>query len=246
MGILVIGAWLGLLVLTMLPGKSDPRRVGMWFMLALPLLFLGHWFAARLTIPLLVWLFILGDRNHWFWDRGEPIVTGCFAAIMTSIVAARVMFRQAGARYAAVNCLGASALLLLMLTWQVVRFIDQIEGWTAESAAQAVISESYLSGTTIQLVREPTEESYPTDRCITYRGEDASGPRCRVTVCRHGMWWWKRVAWHGFPHRQQEMARAKKWLAERQPHTHLILEEIVKNYPGTEEAKEAKQLLGRE
>ena len=89
MFLLILAAWCLLLALSLITPRSDvaARRVGMWFALGLPVIFLGHWFTANLVIPLLVWLFWLGDQNHWFWDT-STYLTAAFAGVMTAFVAA--------------------------------------------------------------------------------------------------------------------------------------------------------------
>jgi len=179
--------WLALLSLsvTYWTREEPRRRVGMWFLFGLPVIFLAHWYAARIVIPLFVWAFILGDNGGWFFDA-STYLTLIPAAVMTFFIAARVMLCGAAREYATWNCVGSAVVLLVIGSFHAHHFLSQIQGSTPEAAARSIAARSGLNSHELQLVPVKTEMHFPSGKCLTYRGIDGSGPRCRITVCRHG------------------------------------------------------------
>jgi hypothetical protein len=247
MFILFSAAWFSLLVLSLTHwrGAGGSRRVGLLFLLGLPIIFLAHWYMARIVVPLFVWLFVLGDNGGGFFDASTYLMVIPAAAI-TAFIAARVMFWRASPQYAVLNCAGSVAILLLVGGFHAYHFLSQIQGSTREAAARSIASRNpALNVEELRLVQVQTETHFHSDKCITYRGIDESGPRCHITVCRHG-WWRKMGAYIGFSPRDHELARAKEWLLTNHRDARLILEEIVENYFDTPEGIEAKRLLQKE
>lgn len=244
----LLAAFVGWCVLLVVPflwlrSKDKSGRVGLWFLFGLPVVFLGHWMLGGTILPLLLWLFWIGDNDHWFWHTGHYWIAA-LAGFFTSVVAARVLLWRAGWRYAAVNCLAAVMGLLLLGWFYGARFARDIDGWSPEAARkQAVARHPNVSRIPLTWSRVKTEFNLPPEQCVTFLGGDHEGPYCRVTVCRHGLLWWKQRTLLVLPPRKRALAQLKEFVLTNPNDAPLLLQQFVNDYPGTSEAEEARQLL---
>ncbi len=245
-GCIPVLAWVAMLgmSLTFFVQGNESHRVGMWFVLALPVIFLGHWHAAGLMIPLLAWSFWLGDNESWLWNVVAALVC-VVAGGVTILITARVIVWRAGTRYAWLNTIGTALWLVSFFTYEYLRRVD---GLAAESAARHIAErrifrpEDASFEETLILKREVADFVRQDNSCRTFLVSDADGPRCRVTICRHGPFWKEKLV-DVFPARQWAFYQAKESLELYPERAPGMLDRIVKNYPGTPEADAARQIL---
>jgi hypothetical protein len=79
-------------------------------------------------------------------------------------------------------------LLLVFGATQLYEFVEPIRGSTPESAARRALEESYPS---VANDRPTLVEQGRTGDSVVYVATGESGSMARITVYRHGRWWWR-------------------------------------------------------
>ena len=136
---LFCAAWIVYLLVAPPPAVEERARVAISrvFFLA-TLAFAAIWFWMGVALPLTAWMFFLGDNSHWFYDYSAHIAAAI--ALLASLVAfVRTTCGTVSRRY--VRFLAWSPPLLLLAAAAVVLedYLSQVEGLTAESAAQHLL-----------------------------------------------------------------------------------------------------------
>jgi len=228
--------------------SRTPQAKGSWqaALLRAGVEIVALWFWLSIALGLLAWGLWIGDNDHWFyhyaWLIGAVIATGIGA-----LSAWRYRRGAASQTYRAVHLWIPIGLIAAIVGVHFYEFAHRIEGRTADTAAQNVLSRM-LYHEPVRLVKMTPAEAGEVDttRCQSYWIMGADEPRGRITVCRYRRFWWTFASSRGFPPSQAELSRAKEVL-EKTPwesdNAVLILQSIVENYPNTSAAAEARELL---
>ena len=208
--------------------------------------FLALWLWLSAALPILAWMFWIGDNEHWFYHYAW-LLAAVLAAGTASITARRALRGAATRSYRAVHFWVPLCLLAAMAGVYLYDFVWRIEGRTAEAAAHNILARMPYHEP-VRLVEltpaEAGEDDKERRRAYWIMGIDE--PRGRIVVGRYGRFWWTLGSSGGFPPSQAELSRAKEVL-EKTPwesdNAVLILRTIVENYPRTPAAAEARELL---
>jgi hypothetical protein len=211
---------------------------------AVLLVLAAFWVTLVVVLPILAWLFWIGDNDHWFW-RASPYVAAVVALLAAGPLFYRIQAQDTGRRFFLVQAsYGAAVLAAWGAAWLVL-MIEPIKGSDPLQAAKAIVRE---------WGEDPEKFTYQpsTNKAIpgyvpdthTYLVVGAEEPRGRITVQRHMGYWWKPIATHRFPPSAGELARARQALARggNEKNVLLILDQIEYDYPNTRAAREAAEL----
>jgi hypothetical protein len=196
-----------------------------------------------IAIPLLAWGFWIGDNEHWFYSW-SPVFAAVVAAAIPLVATVRTAKVGATAAYLAIHLWGSVFLLLSFVVAIGYESVHDIEGFTAESAAQKVFEQ--MASHMAQPVRlvEHVDPGQHLPGCRHYLILGADEPRGRFSICPH--WWfgWSYASSYMFSPSRDELARARAMLEEgdsdRAAH---VLQEVIANFPGTPAEAEAKELM---
>jgi hypothetical protein len=171
------------------PGREFLRPGWGSVLVVAALVWLGVWLTLVPVITLGVWMFWLGDNNHWFWDWIPHVAAGG-ALGAAGLVAVRLAAGPVSRR--AFRVLRGSAVTLVAI-WGLIylsKLIGEIDGLTAASAAQNIADRMEI-GEPVHVVEDPEGNPFGADaeRCRTFLVMDADEPRGRVKVCRRSIGW---------------------------------------------------------
>lgn len=221
---------------------TKPKPWRLYLAAAIEFVSISLWLG--LTLPILAWL-------QW-GDRGFELaeLAWGFAAAIAAATAGVTFWRCwkgiASRRFLQIHFWIPVILLSLLGTVYSYEFVRQIDGMTAESAANNYTRRSaHLMEEPIRLVEYQRERPPGSDpnRCKSYRIIDATGPRGRVTVCRKGFWWTHASSLLYGPS-EPALNEAKDLIKEgNHRKAKSKLERIIEYYPGTSAEAEGKKLL---
>lgn len=230
------------------PPKPLPSRSGFAYVgaaIAVLLVVAAFWLTLAVVLPLLAWLFWIGDNDHWFW-RASPYVAAVAALLAAGPLFYRIAAQDTGPRFFLVQgSYGAVVLAAWGAAW-LVMMVEPIKGSDPLQAAKEIVREwgEDPEDFTYQPSTNKEVPGYVPDT-HTYLVVGPEEPRGRITVQRHMGYWWKAIATHRYPPSAGELARVKQLIARDPTNSsiRLILEEIEYDYPNTSAAEEAVELL---
>ena len=198
------------------------------------------------ALPILAWMFWIGDNDHWFYHYAWIFAAGIGVAV-SAISALRIRNGNATILYERIHLWTPLLLIVLFSGLWGCEFAQRIEGTTAESAASNILEQIRGFDEPVRLVEclEPPPFGADPMRSKTYWVMGFKEPRGRISVSRYGYFWWTHGSYEGFPPSQKELDRAKDWLKDSamRHDAFRVLRSIQDNYPNTPAADEAKKLL---
>jgi hypothetical protein len=221
---------------------SGGRPADRWIVVQGALIFAAVWPWFAVLFPILAWMLWFGDNDYWFYQTSTYIAAGA-ALAYAWFVMARISRGRASRVYVQFHWWCPMLLLAVIAALWAYEWGRDIDGTTPEVAATAILQKEHF-GEEVRLVEDPQpNDSLPT--CKTYWIMGAEEPRGRITVCPKGRFGWQLGGNEWFPPSAQELERAKELLQKPgdRDRARLILEAIVKNYPGTKAEREARRLL---
>jgi outer membrane protein assembly factor BamB len=221
-------ALISYLLFSPLPPHECRARVAIsWFFVYVSLAFAAIWFWLNVALPLGAWMFVLGDRNSWFYDYASHIAAA-IALIISCVAFVRGMAGAISRRY--VQSLKWAPPILLL----------------AAAAAQHLMKRFHKYNDSMHLEAHTGPSLFPDspkdERTFwIVEGQEKIG---LIMVWPNGILGWKQLRTHWFSDPTDILMDAQMYLdLGDQAKARYCLEQVIRSLPGTPAEKEARRLL---
>jgi hypothetical protein len=235
------------LLLAPSPRDDNPARVSISiFFVFVCLAFAAIWFWLSVALPMLVWIFILGDRNSWFWDRSSQIAAAA-ALLVTCVAFVRTMRGTVSPTYVAALKWAPPILLATAAAVSLENYLSIIEGFTADAAAQNIFKgATYHRSTSMRLVPHDGPPLYPPPPAEqkTFWVVEGDKKVGLIVVWRRWLPGWRLLRTHWFTDSRDLLVEAKMYLDRGdKANARYCLDQIIASLSGTPAEEEARHLL---
>lgn len=219
-----------------------------WSVFTALLVFGAIWFWGWMLLHLGAWTFLFGDNMPRWYVNITPWVAAGIGMMYASLIVYRSFSERARPGYLRIHSTLALMLLVLAAAIQVFSWTDRIDGVTPKSAAENYIEKGKLASDIKYYFIEVSQDRLHNQQYVSYivAGSD-DRTHGKINVTRYGWFWWSvSSARVGMGIANKELNLAKELVTDpRQQDRGLhMMREIIKNYPGTSEANEAKRIVG--
>ncbi len=229
-----------------LPRPGSRARVAIsWFFVYVSLAFASIWFWLRPALYLGAWIFVLGDRNSWFYYYVSHIAA-FLALFVTCLVFVRGMAGAISQRYIQWLKWVPPILLIAAAAVFAEEMFSRMAGVTAESAAQNLMEKFHKYDDSMHLEAHTGPSLFPDspqDQRTFWivQGQEKIG---LIMVWKNGILGWKPLRTHWFSDSTDILVEAQVYLQlGDQAKARYCLEQIIRSMPGTPAEKEARRLL---
>lgn len=171
-------------------------RIGLILLAAL-----GFWLSLSMVVPMLAWLFWIGDNEHWFWHVW-PVVTAALAILATAPLVYRTLATPLGSHFFSVQTFFAAAVCGLWGAFWLASLLEPIQGLSPLAAVHTVVRNYGRDPNDFSYVEtDESEPLFPKDPANyrTFLVMDEDEIRARITVHRHLGSTWKQVGVSWYP-----------------------------------------------